>query len=230
MIFRNHRTWIGLQPIDALFDDAVGLLHLFHAHQITVIHVTGLAHWDIKVQQIIDIVRLLLAQIPSYARATQHGARKAHIQSTLGRDNTDIDSTLFPDAVVGQQGVILLQALGEALCEVINKVQQGTLSILIQFSNTFGIAHLARFELRHRVRQIAVHPTGTEIGSVHPGTAGCFVHVEKVFALAKRVNQNGRTTAIIAVGAQPHQVIQQTGDFGKHHTDVLRTHRHINTQ
>ena len=30
--------------------------------------------------------------------------------------------------------------------------------------------------------------------------------------------------------AQPEQVVQHAGDFGKHHTDVLRPNWHLNTQ
>ena len=56
------------------------------------------------------------------------------------------------------------------------------------------------------------------------------VHVKQVFTFAEGVDQNGRAAAIVAVGTQPHEVVQDAGDFGEHHTDVLRTFGHFQAE
>ena len=108
MVVGDHSARIVSEPCNALLNDAVGLLHLFHTNQIAVIHVTGFANRNIKIHLVVNIVRLLFTQVPSDARTTQHGPRKAHIQSALGGHNADVDCSLFPYAVVRQEGVVLL--------------------------------------------------------------------------------------------------------------------------
>ena len=65
---------------------------------------------------------------------------------------------------------------------------------------------------------------------MHARTRHSLVHIEQVFTFAKGVDQNGRATTVITVRTQPHQVVQQARDFGKHHPDVLRPNRHFKTQ
>ncbi|OIQ66720.1 hypothetical protein GALL_517100 [mine drainage metagenome] len=55
------------QPIDTLFDDAVGLFHLFHAHQVTVIGITRVPYRNVKIKAVINLIGLLLPQIPGNA-------------------------------------------------------------------------------------------------------------------------------------------------------------------
>ena len=68
---------IRAQPVDALLDDAVGLAHLLDAHQVAVVAVAVDADRDVEVHAVVDLVGLLLAQVPGDARAAQHRAGEA---------------------------------------------------------------------------------------------------------------------------------------------------------
>ena len=59
IIRRNHITWVGAQPRNALFYNVIGLPKLFHPHQITVVTITVDANWNIEIQMSIHFVRLL---------------------------------------------------------------------------------------------------------------------------------------------------------------------------
>ncbi len=101
--------------------------------------------------------------------------------------------------------------LGETLREVVDEVQQRALTVLVHASDRLGVLDLADLVLRHRVRQIAVHATRTEVGRVHARTRNRFVHVKEVFTLTEAVDQDVDGATVETVGAQPHQVIQQRG-------------------
>ena len=63
----DDRSGVDTQPVDALLDDAVGLPHLFDAHQVAVVAVAGLTDGHVKVHAVVDVVGLLLAQVPCKA-------------------------------------------------------------------------------------------------------------------------------------------------------------------
>ena len=137
---------------------------------------------------------------------------------------------MLPDAVVGQQGFVLVHTLGETLREIVDEIQQGTLAVLVHLGDGFGVLDLAGLVLRHAVRQVTVNTTGAEIRGMHAGARHGFIHVKQVFTLAEGVDQDGRAAAVVAVRTEPHEVIQDAGDFREHHADVLCAHRHFQTQ
>jgi hypothetical protein len=147
-----------------------------------------------------------------------------------GRHHADAHGALLPDAVVRQQRVVFVQVLGEALGKVVDEVQQRALAVAVELFELARVADLADLVLRHGVRQVAVHPTRAEVRRVHARARDRLVHVEQVFALAKAVQQNSGAAAVVAVRAQPHQVVEQAGDLGKHHADVLRANGHLDAQ
>ena len=77
VVVGDHRAWVDTQPVDALFDDAVRLAHFFDAHQIAVVAVTGFTNRDIEIHAVINVIRLVLTQIPRDTRTTQHRAGEA---------------------------------------------------------------------------------------------------------------------------------------------------------
>ena len=77
VVISDDRAWVDAQPIDTLFDDAVGLAHFFDTYQIAVVAVTGFTDRDIEIHAVINVVGLMLAQVPSDTRTTQHRAREA---------------------------------------------------------------------------------------------------------------------------------------------------------
>src|SRR3569832_2309530 len=101
-IIDDHGTQNLAQPIDALLDDAIGLSHLFHAHEVTIIAITFHTARDVEVEAIIHFVRLLLAVVPLFALAANLGSGYSLLHCALGRDHADADGALLPDAVVGE--------------------------------------------------------------------------------------------------------------------------------
>jgi len=96
------------------------------------------------------------------------------------------------------------------------------LAVFVQGGNAARIANLAGLELRHAVRQITVNTAWSEISRVHACAGNGFIHVKERLALTEGIDQDRGRTAIVRVRAQPHEVIEQARDLGKHHTDVLR--------
>src|SRR6266566_2089466 len=74
------------QLFNALFHDARGLAHLFHADQIAVVAVAVLADRNVEIHLGIAFVGLRLAQIPCRPRATHHDAGKTPFPGLLERD------------------------------------------------------------------------------------------------------------------------------------------------
>ena len=116
----------------------------------------------------------------------------------------------------------------ESLGKALDKVQQGSLTLFVALSQFARIADLADGILRHRIRQVTVHTTRTEISCVHARTGHRFGHIEHVFALAERVDEHRRATAVVPVRAEPHQMVGNARQFGKHHPNVLGAQWHLN--
>src|SRR6185437_3482470 len=106
-VIDHHRAGIPAQPVDALADDAIRLPHLLHAHEVTVVAVTVDADGDVEVHTVVNLLRLLLAQIPHDAGPAQHRPREPQLHRTLRRDDADVDRALLPDAVVGEQRLVV---------------------------------------------------------------------------------------------------------------------------
>ena len=81
--------------------------------------------------------------------------------------------------------------------------------------------------LGHVVGQIAVHAARTVIGGVHARAADRLVAVHQLFALAEGVQHHRHRAQIQAVGADPHQMIEDAGDLVEHGADVLRALRRL---
>ena len=120
----HHRAGILAQPFNALLDDAVGLAHFLDAHEVAVVAIAIDADRYVELHAVVHLVRLLLAQIPLDARAAQHGAGKAQRLGALRRYHADADSTLLPDAVVGEQRFVLVDVGRKAIGEVLDEIQQ----------------------------------------------------------------------------------------------------------
>src|SRR6185312_9612544 len=168
LVVRGHdRTGIGAQPVDALPDDAVGLAHLLDAHEVTVVAVAVLADRDVEVDLVVHLVGLLLAQVPGDSRAAQHRPAEAQRERALRGHDADADGPLLPDAVLGEQRLVIVDALREALGEVLDEIEQRPLPVLVHVLQGLLVAGLLRHVLRHRLRQVAVDAAGAVVRRVH---------------------------------------------------------------
>ena len=134
---------------------------------------------------------------------------------------------MLPDAVVGEQGFVLIDQAGEFAHEVVDKVEQRALTVFVQGGDRLGVFDLADLVLRHAVRQVAVDTARAEVSRMHARTGDSLVHVKQSLTFAEAVNQDVHRTAIKTVRAQPQQVVEQTRDFCVHDTYVLSANRHI---
>src|SRR6185312_11482354 len=64
-----HAIWAGGNAFQGLVHNPQALLHLKHAHQVTIIDIAVGTHWDIKIELFVATIRKCLTRIPYYATA-----------------------------------------------------------------------------------------------------------------------------------------------------------------
>src|SRR6202034_4750522 len=84
----------GTQLYDALFHDADGLAHLFHANAVAVVAIAVLADRNVEIHLGVAFIRLRLSQIPRRTRAAHHHARATPFPGLFERHHADIDVAL----------------------------------------------------------------------------------------------------------------------------------------
>src|SRR5689334_1925681 len=82
-VIDHHRPRMRREPVYALADDPVGLAHLHDADQITVVTIAVQPDRYVEIHPIVNLVGLLLPQIPRYPRAAQHGPGEAQLHRAL---------------------------------------------------------------------------------------------------------------------------------------------------
>src|SRR5690606_6374720 len=231
VVLDHDRPRVVAQPFDALADDAVAFAHFGDTHQVAVVAVTVDADGHVEIDQVVDFVGLHLAQVPGHAGAAQHGAGEAQRLGAFGVDDADAHQALLPDAVVGKQGFVLVDAGGEAVGEVFDEIEQRARARIVHDAQVFLATVFAAFAiLRHGVRQVAVDPARPVVGRVHARARDGFVAVHQVFALAEGVQEHGHRAHVERVRAQRHQVVEQARDLVEHDADVLRAQRRLDAQ
>src|SRR3569832_470597 len=150
-ILGDHRARIGTQPVDALLDDAIGLAHFLHPHQVTIITIAFDADRNVEVLVLVLFVSLFFAYIPFYAVSAQYRTGEAVLLRALGRHHADADGALLPDAVVGEQGFVFVYIGRKAPGEVFDEVEQRTLAIAVHAIDFFLIVPLRRRIVRHDI-------------------------------------------------------------------------------
>ena len=230
VVVGDHRSRILAQPVDALPDDAVGLTHLLDAHQVTVVAVAIDADRHVERHAIVNLVGLLLAQIPLDARAAQHRAGETQRQCPFRGDHADADGALLPDAVIGEQRLVLVYAGRESIREILKEIEQRALARLIKPAHGLGILELVDLVLRHVVRQVAIDAAGTIIGRMQACAGDGLVHVHQVLALAECVQHHGHGADVECVRADVEQVIEDARHLVHQDADVLGADRHLDAE
>ncbi len=230
MICRDHRPRILAKPVDALLDNSVRLTHLLNPTEIAIIAVTLDTYRNIKFQVIVHFVRLLLADIPFNTGATQHHSREAESQRLFRRNNPNTYSPLLPDAVVGKQCFVLIHISRETIGEILQKIKERPLSILIEFCDGLGTLPFGNLVLRHTIRKISINTTRPVVGCVHSSTRNRFVRIHEIFSLTEGVQHHRHRADIKSMRPNGKQVIQYPSDFIIEHTNVLRPDRNFDTK
>ena len=227
VVLHDHRTRIGPQPGHALLDDAIGLAHLLDAHEITVVTIAVDANRNVEIDFGIFRIRLLLAQIPGDARATQHRSAHAPGIGQLGRDNADVDGALLPDAVGGQQFLVLVDLVREIGAERLEVVEHRAFAPLVEALEVIALVPARFLVFRHHHRQIAIDAAGAIVGRVHACAGDCLIAIHQLFALAEGVEEHRHRAKIERVRADPHEVIEDARDLVEHRADPLRAFRNL---
>lgn len=116
----------GGHLVQTLVDDAEGLAELLHSAEITVIAVTVDTNRDIKLNLVVGVIGLRLADIPWDTGATEHDTGETHVQSISGVDNTDTLGSGLPDTVIRKQLLGLVDTvteLGGPLVDVVEETK-----------------------------------------------------------------------------------------------------------
>lgn len=136
--------------VEALVDDAQRLAELFHAAEVAVVAVAVGADGDVKLNLVVGVVGLALADIPRDTGTAQHDAAEGQVQSLGGRQDTDTTQTLDPDAVVGKHLLSLVESVAKLRGPLVDVVE-----------NTNG--------------QILVDTAGADVGSVQASTGDTLI-------------------------------------------------------
>ena len=62
-----------------------------------------------------------------------------------------------------------------------------------------------------------VNPSWSDVGGVHPGSGRPLVELHHLLALLEQPEEGGDAADIKDVGADAHQVVQDSGQLGEHH-------------
>jgi hypothetical protein len=62
-----------------------------------------------------------------------------------------------------------------------------------------------------------VNPSRSDVGGVHPGSGRPLVELHHLLALLEQPEEGGDAADIKDVGADAHQVVQDSGQLGEHH-------------
>lgn len=100
----------------------------------------------------------------------RHRAAHAPCLGLLGTDHADIDRTLLPDAVAGEQVFVFIDLGWEVGAELLEEIEHRTFAPLVQTLEVVALVPAGFLVLRHAVRKIAVDPTRAVVGGMHART------------------------------------------------------------
>ena len=114
----------GRHLVQTLMDDSQTLSEFLHSAQVPVIAVAVDADWYVKLHLVVSIVRLALAHVPRHAAAPKHDARERVVKRICGGNDTDALCSAFPDPVVRQQLLCLVDSVAELCGPLIDVVEK----------------------------------------------------------------------------------------------------------
>lgn len=129
-----NTDWASWHLVQALVDDAEGLTELFHAAEVTVVTVTIDTDWDVKLDLVVGVVWLGLADIPWDTGTAEHDTGEGEVEGVGGGDLSNALGAADPDTVVGQKLLGLVDAVTELGCPLVDVVKETNWDILVNSS------------------------------------------------------------------------------------------------
>src|ERR1700681_2372656 len=207
VVLERHRTVAirRAQLYNALFHDAHGLAHFFHADQIAVVTISVLAHRNIEIHLGVALVRLSLAQIPRRTGAADHHAGKSPFPGLLERNHPDVDVALLEDSVAGEQPV-----------EIDDHAQK-------RIAPGLDVAYQFR-------RQVLVHAADPEIGRMHARAGRALVEYHQLFALFKTPQRWRQRADVHRLRGDVEKMREDAADLAVQDPDQLPAARRGNAE
>jgi hypothetical protein len=140
--------------VQALLDNAERLTEFLHTAQVTVVAVTVDTNGNIKLDLVVGIIRLGLADIPGNTGATEHDTRETHVQSIGSINDTNTLGSGLPDTVIRKQLLGFIDTVTELGGPLVNIIQKAE-------------------------RNVLRDTTGANVGSVETGTRDTLVEFLK---------------------------------------------------
>ena len=186
----------------ALVEQAHALSHLLHPHEVAVITVSHLAVRHIKVELIINEVRMRLAQVVLDVAAAQVRACQAKIYRFLPTDHADVLCSIDKNLVASQQLVRLANGRADFLGE------------------------LGQF-VRPTRRQITRQPANARVCRREPRPGQSLNQVVYFFALGERVQEHRQRSNVHRKRPEAKQMRRDAGQLAANHPDVLAAFRQL---
>ena len=133
------------------------------------------------------------------------GPGDSQVQHVLERNHADALGAAHPDAVVGEQVFVLVDAAGEDVDERLDALVPAA-------------------------RRLQGQPANAEVAGHHALAAEHFEDLEDLLALAEAVEEHGHGADIERVRTQPHQMAVETRQFGEHDAHPLGLRRDLQLQ
>src|ERR1051325_4610924 len=168
-------------PLQGLLHDAPRLSPLFEAYEVTVVRVAVLADGHLEVHVCVGGVRPRLAYVPSDARAPKRGAGEPDCNRVRGGDDADADRAPEPDAVLGEQRLVLFEAVREVVHEVLHVFREALIGVVGHSADAPSVRGEARAEL-------------------------LLEYLQNLLALAQRPKQNSERAYVERVSGEPEEV------------------------
>lgn len=118
-----HSNWSRWHLVEALVDDTEGLSEFLHAAEISVVAVSVDTDWNIKLDLVVRVIWLALANIPWHTGSTKHNTGERQVQSIGSRHNSNALCAANPDSVISQKLLRLINTIGELRCPLIDVVE-----------------------------------------------------------------------------------------------------------
>ncbi len=122
--FDQLQRAIGRHLVQTLADHPQRLAHLLHTDEVPIVDITACADRHLKVETIVDQIRLRLADVVVDAAAAEASAGQPVRNCCLWLNDTDAAGACDPDRVLGEEVRVLLLSLGEDLQEILDHVGQ----------------------------------------------------------------------------------------------------------
>ncbi|KAI6770051.1 hypothetical protein HG530_004680 [Fusarium avenaceum] len=195
--------------VKALVNNTEGLSELLHSAKVSVVTVTVGSNRNIKLNLVISVVWLVLADIEGNTGTSEHDTGERKVQSLRSRNDTNTSQSLNPDTVISQHLLGLVDSVAELGGPLVNIVEKTNGDILVDTTGSNN---------SWKRRQLPL-PFNRMTTTYH-----------KLLTFLETPQERCQSTNIHSVGENGHQMVENTGDLAKQCSDELGSLRNFNVE